>query len=122
MENKIQKFLIWLTKKTREKKVYWRQERWGSEFFTCSIQKESGKAVISLISKNPQAKDVKDLIIKIEFYKGPPVGPVSFLFGGSEAPYLEELPALYGAVKEVVKPPEWLGEWIDEILQEEEIC
>lgn len=119
MKDKIQKFLDWLITKTQEKKLYWRQERWGSEFFTCTIKKDSGTAVVYLIAKDHETK--KDFIIKIEFHKGPPVGPVTFLFGDSEAPQIDKLPQLYNAVKECVKEPEWLREWINEIMEDEEV-
>lgn len=118
MKNKIQKFLDWLIQKTREKKVYWRQERWGSELFTCTIQKESGMATVSLLAKaGSTPEEDRDLIIKIEFHKGPPVSSVSFLYEGADIPLTE----LYDAVKETVKAPTWLEEWINELIEKEEI-
>jgi hypothetical protein len=76
-------------------------------------------AVVSLIAKNYGTE--KSFIIKIEFHKGPPIGPVTFLFGGSEAPQIDKLPQLYNAVKECIKEPEWLEEWINEIMRDGEI-
>lgn len=119
MRSKIQKFVDYLIRKTKDGGIFWRQSSYGKDIYTTYISKEkTGQCYVELetVESNGGTKDRQ--VLRLRFQGAPHIAPVSFVYTNIDIRPLARLDELAEAVIEASKPPRWLDDWIENIIRD----